>query len=192
MDFSGMLVPISIAVVAVMYVISIYNRLVALKHNVGEAWSNIDVLLRQRYEELPKLVEICKQYMTYERETLERVVALRNEGDSCRAKGDISGVSAAEGMLGPMLGGLLARVEAYPDLKSNETFKQLMGRVSGLQDSISDRREFYNEAVNINNIRREQFPDVIVARLFAFGAFPLFEANEQERADMDMKSLFGA
>lgn len=185
-------VPIAIVVVSVLYAISIYNRLVALKHNVGEAWSNIDVLLRQRYEELPKLVEVCKQYMTYERETLERIVSLRNEGDQCRSKGDIEGVSATEGLLGRAVTGLLARVENYPDLKSNENFKQLMGRISSLQESISDRREFYNEAVNINNIRREQFPDLIVARLFAFGAFPLFEAEEKERADIDMKSLFGA
>ncbi|MCA1971606.1 MAG: LemA family protein [Caenispirillum sp.] len=192
MDISGMLVPVAIAVVVILYAISIYNRLVALKHNVGEAWSNIDVLLRQRYEELPKLVEVCKQYMTYEREVLERIVALRNEGDVCRAKGDVSGVSATESLLGGAITGLLARIEAYPDLKSNEHFKQLMGRVSGLQEAISDRREFYNEAVNLNNIRREQFPDVIVARLFAFRPFPLFEAKEEERADVSMKSLFGA
>lgn len=192
MDFSGSLVPITIVVVAIMYGISIYNRLVALKHNVGEAWSNIDVLLRQRYEELPKLVEVCKQYMTYERDTLERIVSLRNEGDACRSKGDVSGVSATENVLSRAVSGLLARVENYPELKSNEHFTQLMGRITGLQESISDRREFYNEAVNINNIRREQFPDVIMARLFNFGAFPLFEAKEEERADMDMKSLFGA
>ncbi|MBF0304753.1 MAG: LemA family protein [Alphaproteobacteria bacterium] len=192
MDFSGLLVPLVVGGVAILYGIGIYNRLVALKHNVGEAWSNIDVLLRQRYEELPKLVDVCKRYMTYERETLERIVALRNEGDSCRSKGDISGVSATESLLGGAMTGLLARVENYPDLKSNQHFTQLMGRVSGLQEAISDRREFYNEAVNINNIRREQFPDLIVARMFAFGALPLFEAREEERADMDMKTLFGS
>lgn len=189
---SGFIVPAAIVVVLILYGISIYNRLVSLKHNVSEAWSNIDVLLRQRYEELPKLVEICKQHMTYERETLERIVALRNDGDQCRSKGDISGVSAAEGLLGRAVTGLLARVENYPELKSNENFQRLMGRVSSLQESISDRREFYNESVNINNIRREQFPDLIVARLFNFGAFPLFEAKEEERADVNIKSLFGA
>lgn len=189
---SGFIVPAAIVVVLILYGISIYNRLVSLKHNVSEAWSNIDVLLRQRYEELPKLVEICKQHMTYERETLERIVALRNDGDQCRSKGDISGVSAAEGLLGRAVTGLLARVENYPELKSNENFQRLMGRVSSLQESISDRREFYNESVNINNIRREQFPDLIVARLFNFGAFPLFVAKEEERTDVNIKSLFGA
>lgn len=188
---SGGLIAVLVAGgVIVLYAISIYNRLVALKHNVSEAWSNIDVLLRQRYEELPKLVETCKQYMTYEAETLARITALRNEGDQCRSKGDISGISAVEGLLGGAITGLLARAEAYPDLKSNETFRQLMARISGLQESISDRREFYNEAVNINNIRREQFPDLIIARLFNFAAFTLFEATEEERADMDMKKLF--
>lgn len=191
MEWNGMLVAALVGGVLILYLISLYNRLVALKHNVGEAWSNIDVLLRQRYEELPKLVEVCKQYMGFERDTLERIVALRNEGDSCRSKGDIAGVSTAEGLLGRAVTGLMARVENYPELKSNEHFRQLMARISGLQEAISDRREFYNEAVNINNIRREQFPDLVIARLFAFGAFPLFEAKEEERADLDMKTLFG-
>jgi LemA protein len=188
----GMFVVIGIAVMVLFYIVSIYNRLVSLKHNVREAWSNIDVLLCQRYEEIPKLVETCKRFMIYERETLESIVALRNAGDQQRSQGDVQGVSVTEGLLGRAVSGLLARVENYPDLKSNENFKQLMGRISVLQESISDRREFYNEAVNISNIRREQFPDLIVARLFAFGAFPLFEAKDEERTNVDIKVLFGS
>lgn len=192
MDFSGLLVPFAVVAVTALYGISIYNRLVALKHNVSEAWSNIDVLLRQRYEELPKLVDVCKQYMTHERDMLQSITALREQGDACRSKGDVTGVATAEGLLGRAFTGLIARAEAYPDLKSNEHFTQLLGRISALQESISDRREFYNEAVNLNNIRREQFPDVIIARLFGFAAFTLFEAKEEERGPADMKALFGS
>lgn len=190
MDFSGLLVPFILVAITAIYGITIYNRLVALNHNVGEAWSNIDVLLRQRYEELPKLVEVCRQFMTHERETLERITTLRDQGEACRSKLDVTGVATAEGMLGRAFTGLVARAEAYPELKSNEHFKQLLGRVSTLQEIISDRREFYNEAVNLNNIRRDQFPDLIVARLFGFAAFTLFEANEEERVPADMKALF--
>lgn len=189
MDTATIVVAAGVAVV-LFYAVTVYNRLVALKHNVAEAWSNIDVLLRQRYEELPKLVEVCRQYMTYEAETLARVTALRDQGDERRAAGDIAGVSMVEGMLGGAVTGLLARAEAYPELKANQHFGELLGRVSTLQESISDRREFYNDAVNLNNIRREQFPDLIVARLFGFGGFPLFEAKEGERGPVDVKSLF--
>ena len=143
-------------------------------------------------EELPKLVETCKQYMSYEQEVLEKVTTLRNEAETARRDGDVGTVTRKEGALGLAVGGLLARAEAYPDLKAAETFRQLLGRISALEESISDRREFYNEAVNINNIRREQFPDMLVAKPFGFGARPLFEAEPEATKNVDMKSLFGA
>ena len=191
MDITTIVILVVVALI-VLYGISIYNRLVALKHNVDEAWSNIDVLLKQRYEELPKLVETCKQYMSYEQEVLEKVTTLRNEAETARRDGDVGTVTRKEGALGLAVGGLLARAEAYPDLKAAETFRQLLGRISALEESISDRREFYNEAVNINNIRREQFPDMLVAKPFGFGARPLFEAEPEATKTVDMKSLFGA
>lgn len=183
-------IPAAVGGVSVLYTISVYNRLVTVKHNVDEAWANIDVLLKQRYEELPKLVETCKRYMAHERELLVEVTRLRNEAEAARAQGNAKALGAAEGALSSALSGLMARAEAYPDLKAAQIFQQLLGRISALQESISDRREFYNEAVNINNIRREQFPDVIIARLFAFEAKQLFEISEAERVDISMKSLF--
>ncbi len=189
MDISTIILLVILAI-AVLWAITAYNRFVTLKHNVSESWSNIDVLLKQRYEELPKLVDTCRQYMTYERETLERITELRNDCNQRRAEGDVTGLAAAEGLLGGAMTGLLARAEAYPELKSSEHFQRLLARISALQDGISDRREFYNESVNINNIRREQFPDLIIARLFGFGAFTLFEVDEQVREDMDMRELF--
>ena len=179
-----------VAGLLIVYAISIYNRLVALKHNVDEAWSNIDVLLKQRYEELPKLVDTCKQYMSYEQDVLEKVTALRNDAETARRDGNVGEVNRTEGALGLAISGLLARAEAYPDLKAAEAFRQLLGRISALEESISDRREFYNEAVNINNIRREQFPDMLVAGPFGFGPRPLFEAEPEATKNVDMKAMF--
>ena len=180
-----------ISIVIIGYGIVIYNNLVALKHGVSKAWANIDVLLKQRHDELPKLVETCKQYMKHERETLEQVMKARAAAADARQRGDVGGVGAAEGMLRMGLGNLFALAEAYPDLKADQSFQHLQSRITGIEDAIADRREFYNESVNVNNVRIEQFPDVIVARLFNFREADLLEFSEAEKADVDMKALFG-
>ncbi len=182
---------LAVLVIAVIYTVVLYNNLVRIKHNVSKAWSNIDVLLKQRHDELPKLVEVCKQYMGYEQETLEKVMRARSQVASARERGDVQALGPAETQLRLGLGNLFAVAEAYPDLKANDSFQHLQSRVSGLENAIADRREFYNESVNINNIRIEQFPDVIVARMFNFGDKPLLEFSEEEKADVDMKGLFG-
>nr|WP_245832025.1 LemA family protein [Solemya velesiana gill symbiont] len=168
----------------------IYNNLVTLKHGVSKAWANIDVLLKQRHDELPKLVETCKQYMEYEQDTLEKVMQARAVVSSAREQGDVGALGIAEGQLRLGLGNLFAVAEAYPDLKANETFQHLQSRITGLENSIADRREFYNESVNNNNVRIEQFPDVIIARMFNFMSAELLEFSEEEKKDVDMKSLF--
>jgi LemA protein len=172
------------------YVVMVYNGLVSLKHNVSKAWANIDVLLKQRGEELPKLVETCKQYMAHEKDTLERVIKARSAVSTAASAGDVAAVGAAEGELRGLLGRLFAVAEAYPDLKANETFRHLQSRITQLEHGIADRREFYNESVNANNVRIEQVPDVFVARLFGFGAAKLFEIAAHERQDVDLKQLF--
>ncbi len=172
------------------YAVVLYNALVRLKHGVGKAWSNIEVLLKQRHDELPKLVETCKQYMQHERTTLERVIAARNAVASARETGDIGALGQAESGLRAGLGQLFALAENYPQLKANESFQFLQQRISGLENGIADRRELYNEAVNLNNVRIEQFPDVIIAGLFGFKAAELLEFSEAEKADVDLKSLF--
>ena len=174
----------------VMYAVTIYNNLVSLKHNVSKAWSNIDVLLKQRHDELPKLVETCKQYMGFEQETLEKVMQARSAVSAAREKGDVRSVGQAETQLRMGLGNLFAVAEAYPELKANENFKHLQARISGLEDAIADRREFYNETVNTNNVRIEQFPDVIIARMLAFTERDLLEFSEEEKKDVDIKALF--
>ena len=186
-----MLVVIGIIVIALIYFISLYNHLVQLKNAVAQAWANIDVLLKQRHDELPKLVEVCKQYKQFEQETLQRVIAARSQVQAAREGQDIASLGKAEGMLRASLGGLFAVAEAYPELKTNEQYMQLQRRISGLENGIADRRELYNDAVNINNVAVEQFPSVIIANMFGFTAKPLLEFSAAEKADVDIKALFG-
>lgn len=183
-------VVLALIVAAVIYLIALYNRLVNLKHNATKAWSNIDVLLKQRHDELPKLIDTCKQYMQYEQQTLEKVINARSRAASARASGDIGALGAAEGALRIGLGQLFALAEDYPDLKANETFLHLQARITGLEDFIADRREFYNESVNLNNIGIEEFPDVIIAGFFNFKSFQLLEFEESELADVNVSGLF--
>lgn len=184
---------IFLAVVAILaaYGIGIYNGLVKLREAVKQAWSNIDVLLVQRHDELPKLVETCRRYMQYEQQTLERVMQARASVFQAAGKGDVPAVGAAESTLRAGLGQLFALVENYPQLKADESFRHLQSRISQLEEGIADRRELYNAAVNLNNVRIHQFPDLVVARLFAFGAAALLEFTEEQKRDVDMKALFG-
>jgi len=174
------------------YGVTLYNNLVALKHRVTQAWANIDVLLKQRHDELPKLVETCKQYMGYEQETLEKVISARNNVSAAAQSQDIEGLGIAETVLRGTLGKLFALTEDYPDLKANESFQHLQARISELENGIADRRELYNDSVNQNNIRIEQFPDVLIANFFKFGAHDLLEFSEEEKSDVDIKGLFNS
>lgn len=172
------------------YAVMLYNGLVRLKHSITRAWANIDVLLKQRHDELPKLVETCKQYMQYEQETLTKVMEARSHVHSAREAGDVRSLGGAEDSLRNSLGRLFAVAEAYPELKANQTFLQLQTRISSLEDAIADRREFYNESVNLNNVRVEQFPDVLIARRFGFKSADLLEFTASEIGDVDVGALF--
>ncbi len=178
-------------VMALIYGVMLYNRLVDIKHAVSQAWSNIDVLLKQRHDELPKLVETCKQFMGYEQETLKQVISARSLVASARETGNINALGAAENQLRMGLGSLFAVAEDYPELKASEKFQHLQARISGLENSIADRREYYNEAVRINNVRIEQFPDVVIARWFGFTARDLLVLSDAEKQDVDIGKLFG-
>jgi len=189
MDIGSIIFWAAVVLLAI-YIVSIYNHLVRLKHNVSKAWSNIDVLLKQRHDEIPKLIETCKQYMKFEQDTLEKVMQARSRVSEARQNQDLAGLGLAEGALRMGLGQLFALAEDYPELRANENFQHLQGRISSLENSIADRREFYNESVNINNIGIEQFPDIIVARLFGFGPRDLLEFEATEIVDVDVKQLF--
>ncbi|MFQ5995141.1 MAG: LemA family protein [Acidiferrobacterales bacterium] len=181
-----------VIVAVILYIVLIFNNLVRLKHNVSQAWSNIDVLLKQRHDELPKLVETCKQYMKYEKDVLERVVQARASVAKAREAGDVDALGAAETEMRIGLGNLFAVAENYPELRANESFQHLQNRISQLEAQIADRREFYNDSVNVNNIRIEQFPDTVVARLFNFGPRALLKFKEAEIRDVDVKALFNS
>lgn len=185
-----LIIVLVIVLVMGLYAGVIYNNLVRLKHQVGKAWSNIDVVLKQRHDELPSLVAICREYMSYEQETLQRVVEARSAVSAARQRGDVRGLGQAEQALRGGLDRLFALAENYPELKANASFQQLSQRVSYLEDSIADRRELYNDSVNVNNMRIEQLPDVVIARLFGFKSFELLEFAEAREA-VDLRGLFG-
>lgn len=183
---------LGILLVVFLYAVLLYNGLVQLKHNVAQAWSNIDVLLKQRHEELPKLIETCKQYMKHERDVLEKVTHARAAVGTARERGDIEAVGYAEAAMRAGLASLFAVAENYPQLKANQTFQHLQTRISQLESQIADRREFYNDSVNANNVRIEQFPEVLVARAFNFRPRPLLRFSEAELKDVDIKQLFAS
>lgn len=181
-----------VVAVAAVYVVMLYNGLVQLKHGVAKAWANIDVALKQRHDELPKLVEVCKQYKQFEQTTLQSVIEARGRVQTAREQHDVPALSRAEASLRTGLGQIYAVAEAYPELKANEQFMQLQQRISSLESLISDRREFYNEAVNLNNVRVDSFPDTLIARLFRFQPHPLLEFADHEKADVDVRQLFNS
>jgi LemA protein len=172
------------------YLIGVYNGLVRVRAAVKLAWSNIDVILAQRHDELPKLVEVCKQYMQYESTTLERVMQARASVDSARVSGNVPALANAERELRSGLSGLYAVAENYPQLKASEPFRHLQERISGLETAIADRREVYNDAVNTNNVRIAAFPDLLVARLGDFPEAQLLHIQGEAKADVDLKAAF--
>lgn len=195
-----LIIGLVILAILVFVVIGIYNKLVTLKNRYENAFAQIEVQLKRRYDLIPNLVETARAYMSHERETLEAVIAARNQAASnlaaaAAAPGSplaMTDLSKSEGVLTGALGRLNMVMEAYPDLKANQTIQNLLARITGLENAIADRREFYNESVNLNNVRIEQFPDVIVARLLGFGAADLLVFSEEQKKDVDLRALFRA
>lgn len=166
------------------YFIIVYNSLVRLRNNINKAWSNIDVILKQRHDELPKLIETCKGYMKYEREVLERITDLRTRWASATTMAEKAKISDA---ISGALKTLFAVAENYPQLKANESFLQLQQRITGLENELADRREFYNESVNNYNIRIQSIPDKFIANMLGYKPMELFKATEEERKDVEIK-----
>src|SRR5712692_470791 len=166
------------------YFITIYNSLVRLKNDIDKAWSNIDVLLKQRHDELPKLIETCKGYMQYEQQTLQKVIEART---AFLKAGTVPEKAQADNLMSGALKTLFAVAEKYPDLKANNNFMQLQKRVSELEEKIADRREFFNDVVNTYNIRIQQFPDVLMAHLAGMQPRELFKVSEEDRRDVEVK-----
>lgn len=161
-----------VLVIALLYGVSIYNRLVKLRNLVQEAWSSIDVMLKKRHDLIPNLVETVKGYATHERETLENVTKARNlavGADSVEAK------EAAEKKLNQAMVNLFAVAEQYPDLKANANFQQLQAELSSIENDIEKSRRYYNGTVRENNTLVESFPSNIVANMYKFEKSKFFE-----------------
>ncbi len=186
----GIIVAVLIGLIIVggiLYFVSIYNGLVKLRRDIDKNWSNIDVLLKQRHDEIGKLIKVCEGYMKYERETLEKITEMRTKylnTDNIEEKKQI------DNQITTALKTIFAVAENYPDLKANNNFIQLQQRISELENEIADRRELYNESVNIYNIRINQIPDMFVARMMGYTGQKLFEVPEEERKDVNIKFDF--
>lgn len=164
--------------VAAVYVVALYNQLVLVKHNVAKAWANIDVLLKQRNDEIPKLIEVCRAYTGFESALLTRLAGARAAAVAALAGSGAHAIGAAEARLRAEVAGVIAVAEAWPELKANPQYRALQERISGLETAIADRREFYNESVRINNVTVERFPTNMLAGWFAFRRADLLEFRD--------------
>ena len=167
----------------IIYVVYIYNGLVRLRNNIKKSWANIDVLLKQRSDELPKLVSSVKGYMKHERETLKTLTEARTRFLNAKT---IPQKAAADTMITNALKTIFAVAENYPNLKANENFIQLQNRISGIENELADRREFYNDSVNTYNIRIQSFPDMMIARLMGCKAETMFKVSESDKKDVEI------
>ena len=163
------------------YFLAIFNGLVEMKNNIGRSWANIDVLLKQRHDELPKLIKVCEAYMQHERAVFDKLSEARAALAGAQS---VTQRAKAENQLTQALGGFFAVAESYPELKANQSFAGLQQRISELENAIADRREFYNDSVTLFNTRIEQIPDSWVAQGMALQRADLFKVSEAEREDV--------
>lgn len=174
---------IIVVIIIIGYFISIYNSLVRLKNNIDKAWSNIDVLLKQRLDELTKLLKTVKGYMKYEEKVLTKVTEARTMFLNAKT---VHQKAEADNILSGALKSLFAVAENYPELKASHNFTQFQNRISDIENQIADRREFYNDSVNTYNIRIEQIPYVFVARRLAYNRRDLFKVAASDRRDVEI------
>ena len=171
----------------IVYVIVMFNGLIAVKNDIAKAWANIDILLKQRHDELPKLLDVCKGYMEFERDTLQKIAQARSMYQQAVS---VDQKAQADQNMTSALRGFFAVAENYPQLKANDNFMRLQIRITELESQIADRREFYNDSVNTFNIRIQQMPDTFVASFMNLAPRPLFKVEEADKADVPMS--FGA
>jgi len=166
------------------YFLSLYNGLVELRNNIGRSWANVDVLLKQRHDEIPKLVKTCEGYMQHERAVFDKLSEARAALNGARS---VAQRADAENAVGRALGSVLAVAENYPDLKADQGFRALQQRISEIENQIADRREFYNDVVTLFNTRIEQIPDSWVAQGMQLTRAELFKASAAEREDVEIQ-----
>ena len=183
----NILIGLVVALAAVgfgVYAIIIYNELVRLRNDNDRAWANIDVLLKQRHDEIRNLVETVKGYMQHERQTLLAVTQARTASMSAATVGQ---KAQADLLVAGALRGLFAVAESYPDLKANQNFLKLQNRISELEERIADRRGFFNDDVNTYNTRIKQVPDMFLANMMNLKARDMFKVSEEERQAIEVR-----
>jgi LemA protein len=181
----------AVALAAAMFIVGIYNQLVGLRNRFKNAYAQIDVQLKRRYDLIPNLVETAKGYLKHERGTLEAVIAARNAASSANAAAAanpgepaaMKQLASAEGTLTATLGRLFALSEAYPDLKANTTMLSLMEELTSTENQVSFSRQAYNDSVMVYNTQREVFPNSVIASTFQFTAAELFALEKPEQRE---------
>lgn len=176
------LILVSVGIVG--YFVAIFNGMIRLKNNIKKSWANIDVLLKQRSDELPKLINSVKGYMKHERGVLTAITKART--DFLKAD-TMSKKAAADNVISQALKTIFAVAENYPKLRANENFMHLQERISGVENELADRREFYNDSVNTYNIRIQSIPDVLVARILSYAPEEMFKVAEEDKKDVKVE-----
>ena len=162
---------------------TVYNSLIQVKENIKKSWANIDVLLMQRSDEIPKLIKILKSFVKHEKKMFDNIMDARN---SYLGANSVSEKADADNQISEALKSVFALSEAYPDLSSNDNFLNLQERISGIENAIADRRELYNESVNNYNIRIQSIPDMFIANTLGLAQEEMFKVQENKKKDIDI------
>jgi LemA protein len=184
---TGLLILVALAAVVFFWAIGVFNRLVGLRNRFKNAFAQIDVQLKRRYDLIPNLVETAKGYIKHERETLEAVINARNQAASAGARaaaapddaGAMQGLVGAETALTGAMGRFFALAESYPDLKANQTMASLMEELTSTENKVAFARQAFNDSVMTYNTAREQFPGNVIAGMMSFQEAALFEVKEE-------------
>jgi LemA protein len=174
---------LGVVVVVALWLIAVYNGLIKLKNRVDEAWSDIDVQLKRRYDLIPNLIETVKGYAKHEKETLENVIKARNSAMNTQG----AGKAKAENALSETLKSIFALSESYPDLKANQNFLQLQDELSDTENKIQASRRFYNTNVRDFNTKIQIFPNNMIAGMLKFTNRDFFEADKAEKENVKVK-----
>src|SRR5271157_33835 len=183
MGLIPLLIVTFVVVGVLIYLATIYNGLVAMRNDIDKSWANIDVLLKQRHDEVPRLVDVCKGYMQYERETLQTLTEARAKYALAATVGQ---KAVASGNLSASVQKLFAVAENYPDLKANISFLALQKRITELESQIADRREFYNDSINVFNTRIQEMPDTLLAGVMGLKPRAMFQVSASEKAAVNV------
>ena len=184
-----LLIVAALIALPLLWVMGAYNGLVKLRNRYKNAFAQIDVQLKRRYDLIPNLVETAKKYMSHERETLEALITARNSASSARKSvspddaSNMKDLMVSEGALGASLGNLFALSESYPDLKANQNMMQLTEELTSTENKVGFSRQAYNDAVTVYNTKRETFPTNMIAGMFNFGDAILFEVSDPSERD---------